>query len=98
MLSLCVTAAEKEPKAPKTPPPDQKILQNPDAQPEVNIVPGSHGRIQEYRIHGQLYMIKVSPKKGYPYYLIDSDGDGDMDRRRELAPQGWIPSWVLKKW
>ena len=70
-----------------------------DLQPDVTIVDGSEERISEYRIAGRLYMIKVTPKKGREYYLVDSDGDGHMDiRRNELAPNLLIPTWVLIKW
>lgn len=68
-------------------------------EPEVTIVDGSEGQIEEYRLAGRLYMIKVTPKKGREYFLVDSDGDGHMDsRRNELAPNLLIPSWVLLNW
>ena len=70
-----------------------------DIQPDVTIVDGTEGEITEYRVAGRLYMIKVTPKKGREYYLVDSDGDGHMDtRRNELAPNLLIPTWVLIKW
>jgi len=56
-------------------------------------------RISEFRINGQLYMIRVTPKKGVPYYLVDGDGDGNLETRwNELAPDLLIPSWVLLRW
>ena len=55
--------------------------------------------INEFRINGQLYMIRVTPKKGTPYYLVDSDGDGNLETRwNNLAPDLLIPTWVLKRW
>ena len=55
--------------------------------------------ISEFRINGQLYMIRITPNKGVPYYLVDADGDGDLETRwNELAPDLLIPSWVLLKW
>lgn len=55
--------------------------------------------ISEFRINGQLYMIRITPKKGIPYYLVDADGDGDLETRwNELAPDLLIPSWVLLRW
>ncbi len=55
--------------------------------------------MEEYRIHNQLYMIKVTPKIGKPYYLVDSDGDGKLDKRRnELDSKILIPSWIVLKW
>lgn len=55
--------------------------------------------IDEYRINGKLYMIRITPEKGAPYYLVDADGDGDLETRtNELAPDFLIPSWVIFSW
>jgi len=55
--------------------------------------------IEEYRINGKLYMIRVTPQKGAPYYLVDADGDGELETRtNELAPDYLIPSWVIFSW
>ena len=55
--------------------------------------------ISEFRINGELYMIRITPKKGLPYYLVDGDGDGNLETRwNDLAPDLLIPSWVLLKW
>ncbi len=68
-------------------------------QPDVVIKQDKRGLIEEYRINGRVYMIKVTPKKGPPYYLVDSDGDGELEsRKNELAPNLLIPSWVLFRW
>jgi len=71
---------------------------------DVTISPGQqkksaeHTIIEEFEAGGVRY-IKVTPKKGPSYYLIDSDGDGDMDtRRNELAPNLMIPSWTIFSW
>jgi hypothetical protein len=66
---------------------------------KVRIRGGKDEVISEFRINGQLYMIRVTPKKGVPYYLVDSDGDGKLETRwNELAPNLLIPSWVLLRW
>jgi len=67
--------------------------------PDVTITQGRDKTIAEYRIHGRLYMIKVTPKKGVPYYLVDTDGDGNLETNRsELTEDLLIPSWTLLKW
>jgi hypothetical protein len=54
--------------------------------------------VEEYRSNGRLYMVKITPARGYPYYLIDSDGDGSFDtRRNELDPPN-IHQWILFRW
>lgn len=37
--------------------------------------------IQEYRKGGHVTMIRVVPKNGIPYQLMDINGDGRIDRR-----------------
>jgi len=67
--------------------------------PDIRILSDEHSSIEEYRSHGRLYMIKITPKKGPSYFLIDADGDGDMEtRRNDLSPNLLIPSWVLFSW
>jgi hypothetical protein len=68
-------------------------------QPEVTIRRRPDDVIEEYRYNGKLYMIKIIPNIGYPYYLIDSDGDGNMETRyNDLASGLLIPGWVLFQW
>jgi outer membrane biogenesis lipoprotein LolB len=43
--------------------------------------------ISEYRVQGQLRIVKVQPARGVTYYMIDSNGDGRMDRSQgDVAP------------
>lgn len=70
-----------------------------DMQPEVNIIKRDDALVQEYRMNGTLYMIKVTPKVGPPYYLIDTNGDGNLNARRsELDPAFAVPSWMIFRW
>ncbi|MDH5631452.1 MAG: DUF2782 domain-containing protein [Gammaproteobacteria bacterium] len=74
-----------------------KPVDDPEAiEPEIRIVPKSDGRYEEYRIRGRLYKIKVTPKKGKPYYLIDSTGQGQFEHS-DLEPKLTIPMWVIKE-
>lgn len=88
-FALPLFAQEHAEEAAEEPEPSGKVtIQSPDDQ-----------LINEFRINGQLYMIRITPKKGAPYYLVDSDGDGDLETRwNELAPDLLIPSWVLLRW
>lgn len=81
-----------------TPAQDEKKEEEESGE-KVRIKGGEDEVISEFRINGQLYMIRVTPKKGVPYYLVDSDGDGKLETRwNELAPDLLIPSWVLLRW
>lgn len=35
--------------------------------------------IEEYRVAGILRMVKVTPRRGVTYYLVDRNGDGRVD-------------------
>lgn len=53
--------------------------------------------IQEYRVNGFLYAIKVIPKNGKPYFLVRADGsDGNFVRSDD--PDMLIPSWEIFSW
>ena len=102
LLSGSALAVEAPPPPAMEPVPDAA----PDAaaaeesvEPQVTIIQREKETVEEYRIHNQLYMIKVTPKVGKPYYLMDADGDGKLESRRsELDPKILIPSWVIFKW
>lgn len=71
----------------------------PDAgqpEPEVTITSKGTEIHEEYRLNGRLYMIKVIPKKGKPYYLIDQEGSGQF-RRSDFESRIAIPTWVIKR-
>jgi hypothetical protein len=67
-------------------------------EPEVNIIQKDDRTIEEYRLNGQLYMIKVIPSVGKPYYLVDSDGDGNLESKSFELESGAVPNWVLFEW
>ena len=53
--------------------------------------------ISEYRVAGQLRIVKIVPKVGVTYYLIDDDNDGRLDRRRGEGPISPV-NYTLFKW
>lgn len=68
-------------------------------EPEVTIIRKENKVIQEYRVNGILYMVKITPTIGKPYYLIDNDGDGKLESRREgIYSTDLVPQWVLFSW
>jgi hypothetical protein len=64
-------------------------------EPQITIVQRGEDRIEEYRIRGRLYMVKVTPPHGRPYYLIDQRGDGQMRKYDDLSPNFQVPMWVI---
>ena len=65
-------------------------------EPEVTITTKGTEIHEEYRLNGRLYMIKVVPKKGKPYYVIDQEGSGQF-RRSDFESRIAIPTWVIKR-
>lgn len=91
LLLAANTVAEESSVAP--PPIDQAM------EPEVVITPKEQGRVKEYSINGQVYMIEIIPEKGVPYYLVDTDGDGLLEtRQNQIQPDMLIPSWPILRW
>jgi len=81
------------------PPPALPSDEREAMEPEVTIIRREDRTVEEYRINGQLYMVKITPSKGYPYYLVDADGDGNLEtQRNELDPKILVPSWVILRW
>ena len=81
------------------PPPPPPAGSGGDLEPEVTIIHRGGEMIEEYRINGQLYMIKVTPRMGIPYFLVDTDGDGNFEvRQNELDQEMLIPQWTILRW
>ena len=82
---------------PEPPPmPDGTIDE--DAAPQVTITQRGEDKVEEYRMNGKLYMMKVTPPHGVPYYLVDEKGDGVMARMNTLSSGTRPPMWVIKSW
>ncbi|WP_439860262.1 DUF2782 domain-containing protein [Pseudomonas sp. MBLB4136] len=65
--------------------------------PDVTIRQEGDKTIEEYRVNGFLYAIKVTPKGGKPYFLVRADGsDGNFVRSDH--PDMLIPAWEIFKW
>lgn len=65
-------------------------------EPEVTIIEDGKKRMEIHKINGRVYGIKVIPKNGAPYYLVDTDGTGDFIRNSTDSMQ--VPEWVLISW
>lgn len=83
------------------PPPDVTPVPDgppgPDDVPTITIRPGSRGKVEEYRANGRVYMLKITPRNGKPYYLIDTRGDGTFVRRDALDGGVIPPMWIIKE-
>ena len=80
---------------PETPPAPASIEPDPAFEPQVTIIKRGEEKVEEYRIGGKLYMLKVTPPHGVPYYLVDQKGDGQFSRQDNLDSGVRVPQWVL---
>ncbi len=82
-------------------PPPPALNTAPDAasdnEPEVTIIKETAQTVEEFRANGKLYMIKVTPKVGPPYYLVDDRGDGKFARQESLDSGLRPPRWVIHR-
>ena len=80
---------------PEPPPPPPGFELDPSLEPQVTIQRRGTETIEEFRIRGRLYMVKVTPAHGVPYYLIDDAGKCEFTRRDELDTRTRVPMWVI---
>ncbi|MCW8828129.1 MAG: DUF2782 domain-containing protein [Gammaproteobacteria bacterium] len=99
LLNAAVLAQEVAP--PPPPLPESGTVpgaSDEELQPEVTIIRRGKDVIEEYRVSGQLYMIKITPGKGRPYYLVDTDGDGSLETRRNDLDSPEVIKWRIFTW
>lgn len=80
---------------PEPPPPPPSLEGEPTLEPQVTITRRGEDVVEEYRINGRLYMLKVTPPHGVPYFLIDQRGDGQFSRQDSMDSGVRVPQWVL---
>lgn len=86
---------------PAAPPPLPPKVQDEQVEPTVEIHRDEKDNIvEEYRLNGRLYMVKITPKNGLPYYYLDTDGDGQLElRESDRAANPVQPVyWKIKEW
>lgn len=103
LLAVCLPVAAQNRPAnleplPEPPPPPPGMVEDSAMEPQVTIKRRGEDRVEEYRMNGKLYMIKVTPPHGTPYYLVDPKGDGGFVREDlGVGDRGIsVPMWVIK--
>jgi len=76
------------------PPPRVQEGEPMEDAPEITIRKEAGKTIQEYRLHGELYMMKVTPDRGVSYYLYKEDSQSDWVNVGPNAPLA-VPKWTL---
>lgn len=68
-------------------------------EPQVTIIQRDDATVEEYRVNGVLYMVKIIPVVGPAYYLVDRDGDGQLESRvNDITRDIPVPQWLIFSW
>ena len=94
-----VTVAQQDTQS--LPPPNlpQPLEEGQTIEPEVTIIERDDARIEEFRVNGRMYMVRVSPAVGPAYYMVDTDGDGHLESfHGGIEEPPAVPQWILFSW
>ncbi len=81
---------------PEPPPPPKGFELDSTLDPQVTTVKRGGETVEEYRMGGRLYMMKVTPEGGgTPYYLVDHTGNGSFARQTTHDTGLRPPMWVI---
>lgn len=102
MFSLfCLPLRAEEMPVPVPDPPDlpPPVQSGEPMEPDVTIIRRGEETIQEYRINNRLVRVRIQPVIGPAYYLVDTDGDGNLDTRRSDNERGMnVNRWEIFSW
>ncbi len=101
LLALSSSLAQAQKRPPKLeplpePPPPPPMAD--DGEPVVRIPVQEGDKVEEVREGGRVVMLKVTPPKGRPYYLVDTTGNGNWMRRDSLDDGVRVPMWPIHTW
>ena len=82
----------------EAPLPPAKVQDDPELIPKVTTRNEPDRKVEEFRVKGKLYKMKVTPKGGKPYWLIDEKGEGNFTRQDGPDVKVSPPMWVIVEW
>lgn len=100
LLSVAINSAQAEEKTVDVPPPPlipEGFDEEDSIKTDVVIRKGKDGVIEEFRVNGQLYMVRITPNKGKPYYIRYPEGEKGRMIRQDLDDIN-TPFWKLFEW
>ncbi|ABI59046.1 MULTISPECIES: DUF2782 domain-containing protein [Nitrosomonas] len=68
---------------------------DPSLEPEITIHEGKDRTIEEYRVNGELYMIKITPRIGKPYYLLNRRSAAGITHPGDMGSGVSVPMWEI---
>ena len=88
--------AQEDRSEPPPPLPDDPAEELPE--PEVTIIHREDRIVEEVRVNGRLRYVKITPNRGLPYYIVDTDGEGILDQQFDNLANPPINQWILLRW
>lgn len=95
--NLAHSAEDKPVHVPPPPAIPDKFEEQSRIQADVVIRKGKNKVIEEYRINGDLYLVRIIPTVGKPYYIRYPDGAAGPAIRSDLE-EIKTPFWKLFEW
>ena len=80
------------------PPPPPQVKEDPEMEPKVTTRKDGENTVEEFRVKGKLYMIRVTPPHGVPYVLVDNNGSGLFGPPSHSPTDAHnisVPMWVI---
>lgn len=93
-MLFAATPADAELLEEVQPPPKIQEGEALEDEPEITIRKKGKKTVHEYRMHGELYMLKIIPEHGVPYYLHKEDQHSDWVNIGPNPPLA-VPKWTL---
>lgn len=71
----------------------------PTPAPAPSARPRKADEVKHYRKRSEVYMLKVTPAHGVPYFLVDPAANGKSARTTGTTDATLaVPSWVVRSW
>ncbi|MDT8364368.1 MAG: DUF2782 domain-containing protein [Nitrosomonas sp.] len=68
---------------------------DPSLDPEITITERKDETVEEYWVHGRLHMIKIIPKIGKPYFLLNRHRASEPPHRGNMESGVSVPMWEI---
>lgn len=97
-LALAQQPPNLEPLPKDQVPPPPQIKAEPGTEPVITTTKRGEDTVEEFRIGGRLFMIRVTPPNAPPYVLMDNDGAGTFTPSAGPADNVSnlrVPMWVI---
>ena len=79
-------------------PPHEEYRGGTEDEPQVTTIRKDSETVEEVRVGGELRYVRVTPRRGRPYYLVPSGNGQTFNRMDSLGSGLSVPMWMLFSW